>query len=392
MKQLSFILLFIGFSSASIYVFDSGLPQPADFVLSLFMASIFVGAASATKRRAVALVPLSWILLTVWITLCCIVWALILQDISFVRHAIFWIYNTSLACAFLTFINEYRVSRRSIALIFCAAIFVSGIGVGLDIVSQVRVRGFFNNPNQLAYFSLCCLGAILVLTKFRPFNSPVFLAALGVGVLSVLVSASISAILALGFLTLSILFSNALSFRQLVVSALALFIVAGGILVANQLAGGNVFEILQTRQGRLDAKLENMYSERGYERIVNFPEYLFLGAGEEARERFQPFGHLEIHSSYGNILFSYGLVGLALFFMLLISVLHRASLSLWMVACAPLLYSVTHMGLRFTAFWLLLAIIYASPSWERLEGKPGAARQPSSRKKKGLRPIPAPAD
>ena len=56
---------------------------------------------------------------------------------------------------------------------------------------------------------------------------------------------------------------------------------------------------------------------------------------------------------------SYGLVGLALFGLLLFVVFGRAPLASIAYLGPVMLYSVTHVGVRFSEFWIFLALVYA---------------------------------
>ena len=89
--------------------------------------------------------------------------------------------------------------------------------------------------------------------------------------------------------------------------------------------------------------------------MFEHPEYMFVGAGEGNFLRFHP-RKLEIHSSAATLLFSYGIVGIALFlvFLRLLSVTAGPRLTLLMI---PVLsYSLFHQGMRARPFWLFLAV------------------------------------
>ena len=73
---------------------------------------------------------------------------------------------------------------------------------------------------------------------------------------------------------------------------------------------------LQQRLEGIGAQKDNSLLDRGYNRLLNNPGYLILGAGEGDYERLdpdptQPLEELykEFHSTLGNILMSYGVIG-----------------------------------------------------------------------------------
>jgi hypothetical protein len=101
---------------------------------------------------------------------------------------------------------------------------------------------------------------------------------------------------------------------------------------------------------------------RGYVRLIQNPQYLAFGAGEGGFERLTQIADKqskELHSTLGTILMSYGLVGLALFGLLLFVVFGRAPRASIAYLGPVMLYSVTHVGVRFSEFWIFLALVYA---------------------------------
>ena len=54
--------------------------------------------------------------------------------------------------------------------------------------------------------------------------------------------------------------------------------------------------------------LRDILRERAAEKVINYPEYFIYGAGEGFYERYYPEPINEIHSSFINLFFSYGLI------------------------------------------------------------------------------------
>ena len=116
-----------------------------------------------------------------------------------------------------------------------------------------------------------------------------------------------------------------------------------------------LFELVQNRV--LTAQSDDGLAMRGYDRIVNHPNYLVFGAGEGAWWRFDSYIDGELHSSIGTLLFSYGIVGLGLFTWFLVRAAGDRKLLFVAYACPLALYGLTHNGLRFTLMWELLAVL-----------------------------------
>jgi hypothetical protein len=84
---------------------------------------------------------------------------------------------------------------------------------------------------------------------------------------------------------------------------------------------------------------------RGYDRFWRFPEYLIFGAGEGDFQRFAGMYDVEIHSTLGSLVFSYGIVGAGLAVLATLMTIERrpAGLLYLMPAMA---YGVAHNGIR----------------------------------------------
>ena len=249
-----------------------------------------------------------------------------------------------------------------------AALLVSGVGIlislampGFGLTAEARVSGrlmgFFNNPNQLAYHALCMMGAWLVLNEGQTPRRIIEMLALTCGVLGVFLAASLGAMAGFAWLLLAIFLANSKSAARLgkaIGGVLLTLVLVFGFEIYTE---GAMIDRVQARMERLERKLEDLESERGYHRINAHREYLILGAAEGSVERFPGYGTHEIHSSFGTLVFSYGVIGVVLFLLILWRAVRRAPVYVWLVLAAPLTYSITHMGLRSTAFWLLVVLV-----------------------------------
>ena len=260
----------------------------------------------------------------------------------------------------------YRSFRNYLLFGLCASLIVSGIGVLVSLDASLRSVGFFNNPNQLAYFSLLGISSLLVLLRFRIPLKPLVILSLLAGVLGIFAGASLAAMAGLLLVAIGYMMKN-ISPRRLIATLGWGAIIVVIFAITDLPFVSKVYENVSSRLLVAENKFSGMAAERNYDRILAFPEYTLFGAGEGHLERFYPYSSLEIHSSFGNLLFCYGIIGLGLFLALLYRVLRRAPLSIWLVISGPLLYSLTHMGLRTTMFWILIAVIWSEYRLERKE-------------------------
>jgi hypothetical protein len=355
-------LFFIAVATSSVYVFPSGNPQPADFLLMLASAMILMRQIPWIRG-----LRLLWpmVALTIWVVAVSAVWTALHPEGSFYRYPLFFIFNLIVMVTVVNLYSRLNDPNRFFTRATELALLVSGLGVILSVVApgvllaseSARIAGFFNNPNQLAYFSLCMMGVILVLQEGRIVYHPLTLGALMSGVLGIFAAASLGAMAGSAFLVLAFLAANwkrSMRILKALGIALVVAVLAFGFDIYTE---GAMIDRIQTRADRLEVKIDAVETERGYHRIIAHPEYLVFGAGEGSLERFPGYGTLEIHSSLGTLLFSYGVVGIALFLLLFLRALRNAPVYVWLIMAAPLTYSLTHMGLRGTSFWFLIVVV-----------------------------------
>lgn len=122
-------------------------------------------------------------------------------------------------------------------------------------------------------------------------------------------------------------------------------------------SGNRVLRNVMFRMDTFGIDADDSLAGRGYDRIWNHPEYIVLGAGEGAVDRFNTrLKGGELHSTWGTVLFSYGLIGLGLFLNFLRR-LWKLSGKYFLYTVPAWIYGLTHQGLRFTTLWLLLALV-----------------------------------
>ena len=326
---------------------EGGVPQLADYYLLGTMCLAFATLPFQLNRSTVAAL-LAFIGFVCYTALVNSMWAVHLEDLSLLKSTLFYAYDVMLLLTCLLLYSSYKEDFLR----------VTAKAVGISVVLQAllspfapqsiysRQAAFFNNENQLGYF--CLLAAIVFVLGARRFNFPlryqfVFYSAL---TYLALLAQSRAALLGLG--TLSILALLAHPFRLL----LALSVVAAAyfVIVNPELLSKSAERLAV--QGGYDTP-----GGRGYDRIVNYPEHLLVGAGEGAYTRFRSelFGS-EIHSSYGTLLFCYGIPGTLLFTLALVSICRRdPRVVLFMIPA--FVHGIGHQGLRFAFFWTTLAFL-----------------------------------
>jgi len=206
----------------------------------------------------------------------------------------------------------------------------------------------FNNPNQLGYWSLLTATSIFILKdkiKMTLINNFLFYGS----IFSIMYFTFISLSKAATFSILILIVLNSLKNKILIV-----FIMVFGFYIYT-----NYDKYTSDENGTL-VKLEKRINEtgeanddnlvgRGYDRIYNFSEFIVFGAGEGATERFNT--EIELHSSFGTLLFSYGFFGIIVISLFLLRIFLKNKKKFIILLIPSLLFGITHMGLRFTFFW-----------------------------------------
>lgn len=337
-----------------VHVVGSGLPQPGDWLILLLVPVVLIGWKGSLERAGARMVrPLLWF--TVWVIVVNYAWAFVLGRWSdpkdFLIHPLFYVFNAAIFVCSLVLARQHRDAflRITVDVVYGTIIvltlwsFFFGRG---DFRSQLA----FNSPNQLGYYAL--LSACVFAIAQRPLGMTRLKGAVGITCCAYLamLSASRAAVAGILMLLVVLLFSNPRTI--IIVSLAAIGLVSLGGPVAHAI------EVSQQRYERgKDARL-SFTEERGYDRILNNPEFLVTGAGEGGYERFVRVGQhrRELHSSLGTVVFAYGIVGVLLFWVFFWRVVKGSPKRMAMMLVPVLMYTIAHQGLRFTMFWVAIAM------------------------------------
>jgi hypothetical protein len=384
------LLPFLGLSvylvSSIFYIFPSGNPQPADFLLLLTIIATLLVAWRRAPNEPVLYIALA--LFGGWIVLVNVVWFFISPDFLFLKKTSFYLYNI-VFFLFVVTAGYYDFERLKVVVWWSCVIALIAQLLYLEFVFHgvgKRATGTFNNPNQLGYWALLLMASLAVVKERAPLRALDILA-LGAGfyvlMLSLSKAASISGML---MILLMIAFcrlqrTSALLLSVLLVLGLMFQIATGGLV--ERFRSFEAVANLEQRLSGIGTQEDDDLLHRGYIRLIQNPQYLAFGAGEGGFERLTADAKKkgkEIHSTLGTILMSYGLIGLGLFGMLMLVIFGRAPLASIAYLVPVMMYSVTHMGLRFSEFWVFLGLVYAQSRFgSRGQPAPAASGWPSER-------------
>ena len=213
--------------------------------------------------------------------------------------------------------------------------------------SGYRTAIYFNNPNQLGYWAL--LSASIVLVCVRKTQAQFLFQVLVFIVFLYLVSLSLSKAAILSFLMLVAIHCSRNLWHILIATIVGAVLI---ILVSDWLLFLDIVDRLQT----VGQDSDDSAVGRGYNRLWLYPQYIILGAGEGGFQRFSNVS-IELHSTFGTVLFSYGVIGAILFGLILWRLYRLADLWVFAYLIPVLVYGATHQGLRFSFIWVLFSVI-----------------------------------
>lgn len=344
----------VGILSFPFYLFGSGGIQIS--TIFLLMAALCEINKLNFNDKAYILVknrilPLFFFLL--YALLITLVWLIIIRDSSILLYPLIYVFDF-----FILFSLCLRLTKDSNFINLFAYLIILSVVVQFFLsffFSSDSYRGtvFFNNPNQLGYFSLLTGALITIFVKHKYINTIYYIVGMFCCIWLAQLSLSKSAMLSGVFLLLYGVITNIKTLIIVIVLVISfIFFIEDSSLLLER------FNIIEDRLGGVGQDSDDNAEGRGYDRIWLQPEMLLIGASEGAVYRWETFlVGLEMHSTWGTILFSYGIFGLIcwLYF------LFKVGPSNGLVTLIPLLsivaYGITHNGLRFVYFWFFMAIL-----------------------------------
>lgn len=352
-----------------LYIFDVGLPQPADIIL-VCVAGLAVGLAILKSSLPFDRVMMTLTLMVGLIMCINITHALHYGDARFYYSCAYYVFN---ALAFTTTILLYRQDPdhmiRMVRYAFLTAIVFEVLWMMvMPSHSPTRATGSFLNPNQLGYWALLSSAVLVTLNTGR--KMPIIdLITLAACAFMIAESLSRAAIFSFILVIIPVFFGRTLSMTMRVgMICVVLITLLTQLIFPSNTTASTDNDFIQTISTRLNifdhASDPEKFSERGYNRLWDYPEYLIIGAGEGAYWRFMDsavvdgWSGMEIHSGLATLLFSYGIFGFALFCMFVLMIFRHAPPTLWFCLAAIMLYGLTHQHIRFTTFWIYLGISY----------------------------------
>ncbi|CDT88185.1 conserved membrane hypothetical protein [Vibrio coralliirubri] len=362
--MINILTLVVGsyFFLKPLYFWSSGIPQIGDILL-VSSFPIFVLYIIKNKIKMDSSSKLTFVSIIIFIAYTFIVnlsWTLIEQKLEPLLYSSYYIFNLYFVIISYLVITKGKLSLNSVVVfLFFVSIYLLAISILIP-DPLPRKRFTFNNPNQFASYCLLIttfISYLLIKCKDKLSYKCIFLLLISILInwYLTMLSLSAGAIVAVPI----ILFFTVIIKYKKHIPLISILFSLGVVLSYSILSSNQEFE--DTVNARIQKK-ENMdnsigiIQERGYDRIFNHPDYLLFGAGEGLRYRLDSyiiddFYKLELHSSYGTILFSYGVFP----FLFMIYILYKRIKNdyvfiVLLISISP--YLLTHNLLRHPFLWL----------------------------------------
>jgi hypothetical protein len=346
------------------YVFRSGMPQPADFLMVLGIGCAGIGFMTQMRSKFPG-VYVSAVLFGVFTLVINLVHYKFLPDKTFLLSSLYYLYNVTIFMFVSHLMIKYpEVFRKYLYYGVVVSIFVEFFLV-IAFGAGGRETGSFNNPNQFSYWALLSTCLLLMARYPKKLEVLDYLLLLLLGYM-IIIGLSKSAFISFCFIMLFGVMSRMLSpaLRYILVFAGLVVLIFGVFSVTvlqdniNQVA---VLANMSERIGDIGKQSDDSLEGRGYYRIIQHPEYLFFGAGEGGYGRFitQGFPYaLEMHSGLGTMLFSYGIFGFLLFSWFMFSIFRSLPVMFWVLLASIMFYGLTHQNMRFSHTWVFFGVCY----------------------------------
>src|SRR5699024_5363944 len=344
MKKYIYSLITLYCIISPFYFLSSGYPQIADFILIIaFLLFIF------SYRIIVNKVTVLLIVILFLITIINLVYSIIFSSTDFFISSIYYYFNFMLVLMVLSIyfkdgLEILKKIYKGISISLIVQVLVSLIFLNITVSRQTL---FFNNPNQLGYYALLSFSILTLIFYLIKSNIVIYIVTSMSAVYLAVLSNSTSTIIAILLLLCTqviVMFIFVLNSKQKISLLLLFFVLFSSIVFFwDEIKS---FYLIENALNRIESKestFNENFSYRGYDRLLQNPTYIILGAGEGLFvERFK---RGEIHSTFIAFLFNYGIITFFLLVSIFVLLIRRFKLLPIVILILINLYGLTHNGI-----------------------------------------------
>ncbi len=238
-----------------------------------------------------------------------------------------------------------------------------------------RYMGTFNDPNQFGYYILISFAYISLFNyklKNKPINLMIYF---GISFFLIALSGSTGMLLGIFIMVaLKIIYFLRRIYKctsKIILAVIFLIPILVSIYLMfdidfSSIGNTTIFKRLSEKLNKvinydeLDGKSYSQLSiaeERGYDKLLIYPQYILYGAGEGLYERFNLVAHIgEIHATFPSILFYYGIIPTIILLIWLYKNLKKVKLNYMIIYISLIVESFTLLNQRQALFWIIFAI------------------------------------
>jgi hypothetical protein len=370
-QLLGFMLMFSIIILSPFYFYPSGIPQPSHIFMMLVGLALIV----INKKECILILKSNKSLIVFLGLVISInfVYFLEYRKYIFIVNSMYWLYGFLIFFSVCCICNDKWLASWTKKLIllqmcFVLTFYLAGWG---EFTYWPRYQFFFNGPNQLANFALSMLIVYVALER-GSINTGVLAAYFLVGSVVFMTGARSSylAFMPMIFILVYLAKGNYKKQFLLIILPILIYYIFQALNLPWYIPTEaeksfdigiktfNRFKELCTSCSSTDYySIEYQLRARGYLRLLDFPHYLFYGAGQGMDERFGSLDETsyEIHSSLFSVLFYYGLAGL-ISFLIAVYKLFKSKMNILLLS--PLfVYGLFTYGLRSPYFWIVLGFV-----------------------------------
>lgn len=309
----------IGLFVKQFYLLPSGSIQIGDLILIFGCILNFF----FTKRGRLTLdkTNLSLIIYILFITVINVLYYLFMDDQSFIKPIFYYVYNLVVVLSFSSFLNMDNSKTLlkklgvvlKVSLVLQLVLLLTGLGRW---AYSTRYSGTFNDPNQYSVFIFFSLLLVYMINQGTDRNNWKIWYVLGT--MLVIPSASTGTMLGLVIFWAGLYLINVKELKRItkilwcgllcILITLFAFTFSNNLPLPDYITTNSMYVRVINKTTKIANSSDNttLLADRGWTRIMEYPEFFLFGAGEGGFERFNTW--LEIHSSLIGPLFYYGIV------------------------------------------------------------------------------------
>lgn len=313
------------------------------------------------------------------------------QNLEYEKYTLYWLFNGMSIWCFTRLADKKFLKKLNgvCKLNLCVqfGVWISGHGrTFFEYWGGSRYMGTFNDPNQYAFFLFCMILLISLYSCNYPDKTAVVYYGLGAFLMGV--SKSTGVFLGLALCTAGLVVWFYIRWRRdgkiapkteivIISIAVVLFIVSIKYVIPSPEFDikNTEFTILSRIQEKIWKVLYDgnttMLSDRGMDRIVLYPAYMIWGSGEGNFGRFTAAAQQnEIHCSFLNIWFCYGVLPVIFLLKWLGAKLKKLTAAEWVIVGSLIAESFLLVNYRQPFFWMIL--LYSHVCQNNQEKAPSA--------------------